>query len=72
MASVETRAGCEAVNVRRRENGLAQLGVVLVDVIGREGELVGGDGHVFGDKISSTWLRDWLARHDGLEFPPVE
>jgi phosphopantetheine adenylyltransferase len=66
VASLETLKGCEKINVIRGEKGLEPLDIVIIDVLGREsGEL--GDEEI-GDKVSSSWLREWLEAHDGVKW----
>ena len=57
VVSSETRSGAEAVNKKRRENGLAPLHVCVVDVLA---ENKGGDDDE-APKMSSTAIREWLS-----------
>lgn len=65
VVSAETRKGGEAVNAKRRELGWRELDVFEVDVLDAEGE--GGEGvkEGFDGKLSSSAIREKLARRSG-------
>jgi len=63
IISGETRSGGKAVNDKRKEKGWQELGVFEVDVLDAEEELEGSEAKEgFGSKLSSTAIREKLAR----------
>ncbi|KAJ3378806.1 hypothetical protein HDU80_002699, partial [Chytriomyces hyalinus] len=70
VASGETEAGCVAVNALRAENGLPLLdmyviGVIVNPVAAAVAPSGGGSSsgsNSFADKISSSYLREWIAK----------
>ncbi|KAI8827492.1 hypothetical protein BJ741DRAFT_540602 [Chytriomyces cf. hyalinus JEL632] len=70
VASGDTEAGCVAVNALRAENGLPLLDMCVIGVIVNSAAAatvapgVGGSNN-FADKISSSYLREWIAKQKG-------
>ncbi|KAK0273690.1 hypothetical protein LTR35_012127 [Friedmanniomyces endolithicus] len=63
IISGETRSGGKAVNDKRKEKGWLELEVFEVDVLDAEEELEGSEAKEgFGSKLSSTAIREKLAR----------
>ncbi|KAK0274947.1 hypothetical protein LTR35_011369 [Friedmanniomyces endolithicus] len=63
IISGETRSGGKAVNDKRKEKGWKELEVFEVDVLDAEEELQGSEAKEgFGSKLSSTAIREKLAR----------
>jgi len=63
IISGETRSGGKAVNDKRKEKGWQELEVFEVDVLDAEEELEGSEAKEgFGSKLSSTAIREKLAR----------
>ncbi|KAI9334584.1 hypothetical protein BDR26DRAFT_866867 [Obelidium mucronatum] len=62
VASGETEAGCFAVNTLRKENGLRELDIYLIGVVGNPVLSSDKDESVdFSSKISSSYLRQFLS-----------
>ena len=64
VISQETVAGAEAIEKVRREKGLRELVVYVIDVIGDEGGAVGGE-KMAEEKMSSTKIRERLVQATG-------
>ena len=61
VVSRETRAGGEAVNRVRKENGLSELAMFLIDVISPSEMNIQGEGALKEKKLSSSFIRQWIA-----------
>lgn len=60
--SDETVAGGEAINKLRRGEGLGELEVWVIGLVGEDGGKGEGEGKVeVGGKMGSTAIRAWLA-----------
>src|SRR5271156_6111069 len=62
VISEETRAGAESIHKLRKEKGLQELEVFVIDVIGEEKGKVGLK-NMAEEKMSSTKIRERLAKH---------
>ncbi|KAJ3244360.1 hypothetical protein HDU78_011108 [Chytriomyces hyalinus] len=79
VASGETEAGCVAVNALRAENGLPLLdmyviGVIVNPVAAAVAPSGGGSSsgsNSFTDKISSSYLREWIAKKKEKEVDMI-
>ncbi|TPX42001.1 hypothetical protein SeLEV6574_g05821 [Synchytrium endobioticum] len=63
VGSLETLAGCEAVNDIRHKNGLEPLDIYVIDVISKNARVA---QHEMETKISSTYIRNYLASHQPI------
>ncbi|KAK0933662.1 hypothetical protein LTR29_014775 [Friedmanniomyces endolithicus] len=76
IISGETRSGGKAVNDKRKEKGWKELEVFEVDVLDAEEELEGLEAKEgFGSKLSSTAIREKLARQTdvpGTSTQPIQ
>ncbi|KAK1051303.1 hypothetical protein LTR74_016846 [Friedmanniomyces endolithicus] len=76
ILSGETRSGGKAVNDKRKEKGWKELEVFEVDVLDAEEELEGSEAKEgFGSKLSSTAIREKLARQTdvpGTSTQPIQ
>ena len=61
VVSRETRSGGEAVNKVRRENGLGELVMFLIDVISPSEMNIQSEGDLKAKKLSSSFIRQWIA-----------
>ncbi|KAJ3121325.1 hypothetical protein HK100_012429 [Physocladia obscura] len=62
VCSAETEAGCLAVNQLRQANNLPLLDIYVIGVV-KNAAVVGlADGRNFADKISSSYLREYLSQ----------